>query len=113
MAAGATLLAVISTLAVAATSHRSYRRTALSKVGGLGLIALDLTMLTAVPLLGAVPLVWAMILAIPASATRALLTARTMTRPARTAVKTAREYTKTSFVVGLAVRCEGFHPWRC
>jgi hypothetical protein len=78
--AGAILLAVISTLVVAATSRRSYRRTSVSAIAGLGLIALDLTMLTAVLLLAAVPLVWPMILAIPASATRVVLTTRTLTR---------------------------------
>jgi hypothetical protein len=79
MAAGAILLAVISTLAVAATSRHSYRRTTISAIGALGLIVLDLSMLTAV-LLAAVPFVWPMTLAIPASATRLALTTRATTR---------------------------------
>lgn len=76
---GVTLLAVISTLALAATGRRSYRRTRISAIGGLGLILLDLTMLTTV-LLAAVPIAWPMIVAIPASATRLALTGRAMTR---------------------------------
>jgi hypothetical protein len=79
VAAGAILLAAISTLAVAATSRRSYRRTTISAIGGLGLIVLDLAMLTTV-LFAAVPHVWPMILAIPASATRLALTTRATTR---------------------------------
>lgn len=79
VAVGATLLAVIGTLAIAATSRRNYSRTKISAIGGLGLILLDLTVLTAV-LLVAVPIVWPMILAIPASAIRLALTARATTR---------------------------------
>lgn len=74
-----TLLAVVSTLALAATGRRSYRRTRISAIGGLGLILLDVTALTTV-LLAAVPLVWPMVVAIPASATRLALTGRAMTR---------------------------------
>lgn len=77
--AGATLVAVVATLAIAATGRRSYRRTKISAIGGIGLILLDLTMLTAV-LLAAVPIVWPMTLAIPASATRLALTTRAMPR---------------------------------
>jgi len=80
VAAGAILLAAVSSLTIAASSRRSYRRTTVSAVGGLGLIVLDLAMLTAVLLLGAAPLVWPMVLAIPASATRVVLTTRIMTR---------------------------------
>jgi hypothetical protein len=79
VAAGATLLAVIVALAIAATSRHSYRRTKVSAIGGLGLILLDLTMLSAV-VLAAVPIVWPMVLAIPASATRLALTSRAFTR---------------------------------
>jgi hypothetical protein len=77
--AGATLVAVVAALAIAATGRRSYRRTKISAIGGLGLILLDLAMLTAV-LLAAMPIVWPMTLAIPASATRLALTTRAMPR---------------------------------
>ncbi len=74
-----TLLAVIGCLVTAATSRRSYRRTRVSAVGGIGLIVLDAIVLSTV-LLAGVPLVWPMVLAVPASATRLALTARATAR---------------------------------
>ena len=76
---GAVLLAVVCCLVTAATSRRSYRRTRVSALGGLGMIVLDSTVLTTVLLAGA-PLVWPMLLAVPASATRLALTTRATAR---------------------------------
>lgn len=71
---GITLLAVIITSLLAATSQHSYRRTRLAIGAGFGFIALDGAMLTAL-LLIATPLVWPMAIAVPASLTRMTLTA--------------------------------------
>jgi hypothetical protein len=79
LAFGLTLLAAITTLAFAATSRHSYRRTRMTAAGGVGLITLDATMLATVLLIPQ-PLVWPMALAIPASLTRIALTARVMPR---------------------------------
>jgi hypothetical protein len=79
LALGAALLTVIGTLVAAATARRSYHRTRLATIAGLVLIVLDSTMLTAVALV-AVPFVWPMVLAVPASLTRLVLTARAMPR---------------------------------
>jgi hypothetical protein len=65
----AALLATVAVLLVAATSRHSYRRTRLGGVGGLGLFALDLTMIAAA-VLAAPGLGWPAILAIPASLIR-------------------------------------------
>jgi hypothetical protein len=73
----AALLAVVAALALAATSRRSYRRTRLGAVGGLGLLTLDAAMLAGV-ILVAPTLVWPMAVAIPASLARIGLTLRTL-----------------------------------
>jgi hypothetical protein len=72
-----TLLTVVCTLAAAVTSRRSYRRTRIAAIGGLGVIGLDTTMIGIV-LLAAPALVWPMALAVPASAVRLMLTVRAM-----------------------------------
>jgi hypothetical protein len=79
LALGAVLLTVVGTLVVAATARRSYHRTRLAALAGLCLMVLDVAVLAAVALV-AVPLVWPMALAVPASATRLVLTARAMPR---------------------------------
>jgi hypothetical protein len=76
---GAVLLTVVGTLVVAATARRSYQRTRLAALAGLCLMVLDAGVLAAVALV-AVPLVWPMALAVPASATRLVLTARAIPR---------------------------------
>jgi hypothetical protein len=70
-----TLGSVVAALLTAATSRRSYRRTRLGLAGGLGVVALDAAMVTAI-LLAAPTLVWPMGVAIPASLTRIGLTLR-------------------------------------
>jgi hypothetical protein len=72
-----TLLAVTATLATAATSRRSYTRTRIAALGGLGLIALDIAMVSIVVVTVPV-LTWPMAAAIPASLARVGLTARTL-----------------------------------
>lgn len=79
VAGGLTLLAVVATLTVAATSRHSYRRTRLAALGALGLAVLDSAVVAAV-LLAAPALVWPMAIAIPASLIRLCLTARTLPR---------------------------------
>lgn len=76
---GVTLLVVVAMLVLAATGHRSYRRTRIAAGAGLGLIGLDGAILTTVVLI-APPFVWPMALAVPASLTRMVLTARVMPR---------------------------------
>lgn len=71
------LLAVVATLALAATSHHSYRRTRLGAIGGMGLVALDATMLAGIVLV-APTFVWPMAVAIPVSLTRIGLTLRAL-----------------------------------
>lgn len=71
------LLAVVATLVLAATGRRSYRRTRLGGVGGIGLLVLDTAMLAGVVLI-APTLVWPMAIAIPASLTRIGLTLRAL-----------------------------------
>jgi hypothetical protein len=74
---GSALLLVVATLAVAATSRHSYRRTRLAGVGGLGLLVLDAAMLAAVLLL-APTLVWPMAVAVPFSLARITWTIRSL-----------------------------------
>ncbi len=69
LAVGAVLLVTVGFLAGAATSTRSYRRTRLAVPGGIVLIALDLTMITAV-LTIAPEVTWALTIAAAASLTR-------------------------------------------
>jgi hypothetical protein len=69
------LLAVVAALATAATSRHSYRRTRLGAAGGIGLVALDVTMLIAALLLAPI-LAWPMLVAVPASLARIGLTLR-------------------------------------
>ena len=76
---GTTLLAVIATLVLAATSRGSYRRTRLTIGAGLGLIGLDGAMLAAL-LVVAAPFVWPMVAAVPVSVARITLTARALRR---------------------------------
>ena len=71
-----TLLAVVAMLVAAATGD-TYRRTRLGTVGGLALVVLDTTMLTAVVTL-APTLVWPMAVAIPVSLARIGLTLRAL-----------------------------------
>ncbi|HKD98036.1 MAG TPA: hypothetical protein VKB69_10590 [Micromonosporaceae bacterium] len=76
---GATLLVVIVTLALAATSHHSYHRTRLTIGAATVLIGLDGAMLCALPVVAA-SFVWPMALAVPVSLTRMTLTARALPR---------------------------------
>jgi hypothetical protein len=76
---GATLLAVVASLLASATSRRSYRAARLGTVGGLGLVALDATMLATVVLI-APTLVWPMMVAVPVSLARIGLTVRSLPR---------------------------------
>ncbi len=75
----AALLAVVVLLVAAATARRSYRRTHLGAYGGLGLIALDLTVpatvLAAAPTVGGLTVV-----AVGASIVRIGVTARCLSR---------------------------------
>jgi hypothetical protein len=75
LAFGAALLLAIAALASAATSRHSLRRTRLAAPGGITLIILDLTMITAA-LLAAPAFTWILAIAITASLTRVGLTAR-------------------------------------
>jgi hypothetical protein len=77
LAFGATLLASIAILVIAATSRRSYTRTRVAALGGFAVIALDAAMLGAV-VLAAPVLVWPMAVAIPASVARFGLTVRAL-----------------------------------
>jgi hypothetical protein len=74
---GLVLLAVVAALVTAATSRRSYRRTRLGAAGGLGLVALDVAMLTAALLAAPTP-VWPMLAAVPASLARIGFTLRAL-----------------------------------
>jgi hypothetical protein len=76
---GVTLLAIITMLVLAATGRRSYRRTRIAAGAGLGLIGLDIAILAMLVMI-APPFVWPMALAVPASLTRMVLTARVMPR---------------------------------
>lgn len=78
LACGLALLAVVATLAAAATS-RGYPRTRLAAVGAVGLVLLDTSVVAAV-LLAAPALVWPMAIAIPASIIRLGLTTRAVPR---------------------------------
>jgi hypothetical protein len=71
------LLAAVAALAAAATSRRSYRRTRLGAAGGVGIVMLDTTMLTAVFFLAPAP-VWPMFIAVPVSLARIGLTLRSL-----------------------------------
>lgn len=75
LAFGSALLLAIAALACAATSQHSFRRTRLAAPGGIGLIILDMTMITAA-LFAAPAFTWVMAVAITASLTRAGLAAR-------------------------------------
>ena len=79
LAFGLPLLAVIGVLVVAATGRRSYRRTRLAAAAGAGLVGLDGALLVTVALL-APPVSWPLALAVPASLTRLVLTARAVPR---------------------------------
>ncbi len=79
LAFGAVLLLTVLVLAGAATSQDSYRRTRLAVPGGIALIMLDLTMITAV-LTVAPTLTWVLTIAITASLTRIGLAARLVPR---------------------------------
>jgi hypothetical protein len=74
---GLGLLLTVATLATAATSRHSYRRTRVAAIGGIGLITLDTAMITAA-VLTAPALVWPMAAAIPASLLRIGTTVRAM-----------------------------------
>lgn len=76
---GLALIAAVATLAAAATSRHSYRRTRLAAAGGIGLIVLDAAMLAAALLVAPTP-VWPMAVAIPASLARIGLTLRALPR---------------------------------
>jgi hypothetical protein len=78
--AAVTLLAVVAALITSATSRRSYRRARLGTAGGIGLIALDLTMLAAV-ILVAPTMVWPMLVAVPVSLARIGVTLRSLPLP--------------------------------
>jgi len=76
---GAALLFMISGLAVAATSRRSYRRTRLTAVAGPGLVILDATVITTALLVAPV-LSWPLVIAVAASLTRMALTLTALPR---------------------------------
>jgi hypothetical protein len=80
IAVGAALLAVVAALITSATSRRSYRRAQLGTAGGIGVIALDLTMLAAAVLV-APTMVWPMLVAVPVSLARIGLTLRSLPLP--------------------------------
>ena len=74
----ATLLTVIAALALAATA-RTWRRTRIAALAGLGLVALDATLVAAVVALRP-GFVWPMVLAVPASLARLAFTTRFLLR---------------------------------
>ena len=78
IATAATLLTVIAALALAATA-RTWRRTRIAALAGLGLVALDATLVAAVVALRP-GFVWPMVLAVPASLARLAFTARFLLR---------------------------------
>ena len=82
LAAGAVLLLTVAVLAGAATSKRSYRRTRLAVPGGIALIALDMTMITAV-LTIAPAITWVLTTAVAASLTRTGSRSGSSRRPSR------------------------------
>jgi hypothetical protein len=77
VAFGMALIAMAGVLLIAATGTSSLRRTRLGMAGGLGLFALDLTMLAAVFVV-APALSWPMYAAIPASLARMAFTVRSI-----------------------------------
>jgi hypothetical protein len=79
-AAAVVLLAVVAALITSATSRRSYRRARLGIAGGIGLLALDLTMLAAVILVSPT-MVWPMLVAVPVSLARIGLTLQSLPLP--------------------------------
>jgi hypothetical protein len=79
---GLALLAAVATLGAAATTRRNYPRTRIAALGGIGLIALDATMI-ATALIAAPGLVWPMAVAIPASLLRIGATLRAVPRVLR------------------------------
>jgi len=79
LALGAVLLLAAAVLAGAATGKRSYRRTRLAVPGGIALIALDLTMITAVLTIGPA-ITWVLTTAAAASLTRIGLALRLVRR---------------------------------
>ena len=72
-------LAAVGLLVAAATSRHSYRRTRLAGVGGLAVIALDITMLTGMLLVAPSP-AWPMLGAITLSLARIAVTTRLLPR---------------------------------
>lgn len=72
---GCVLLLAVAVLLAAATSRHSYRRTRLASVGGLAVLALDITMLTLVLLMTPIP-AWPMLGAITLSLARIAFTTR-------------------------------------
>ncbi|MBO0870081.1 MAG: hypothetical protein J2P15_16100 [Micromonosporaceae bacterium] len=78
VAFAAALVTVVGMLALAATG-RSYRRSRLAASAGLGLIGMDGAFVIATLVL-APPFVWPMLLAVPASLLRMVLTARVLPR---------------------------------
>lgn len=76
---GCLLLGAVAALLVAATARHNYRRTRLAGVGGLLVIALDITMLTTVLLVAPAP-VWSLLAAVALSLGRIALTTRLLPR---------------------------------
>jgi hypothetical protein len=72
---GSVLLLAVAVLLAAATSRHSYHRTRLAGVGGLAVIALDITMLTVIVLVAPSP-AWPMLTATTLSLARIAVTAR-------------------------------------
>lgn len=73
---GAALLTIVCALATVVREKRAYRRTRLTMIGSaLGLIILDVLMLTVIAVMAPVP-VWPMAVAVPASAIRILAIVR-------------------------------------
>ena len=78
IATAAMLLTVIAALALAATA-RTWRRIRIAALAGLGLVALDATLVAAVVALRP-GFVWPMVLAVPASLARLAFTTRFLLR---------------------------------
>jgi hypothetical protein len=80
---GAALIAVVLALVAAVDARRSHPGLPFALVGGVGLVVLDTAMLAAVSL--AAPFSWPMVVAVPASVTRIILTTRAMSHVLRSA----------------------------
>ncbi|HEV8570142.1 MAG TPA: hypothetical protein VGQ92_24160 [Actinoplanes sp.] len=73
----AALLAVVATLVLSATSRHSCRRARLGVVDAFDLVALDVTMVVAIPSI-APALIWPLTIAVPVRLIRAGMTLRSL-----------------------------------